>query len=326
MLMTMVEALNSALRLELERDKRVVVFGQDIGANGGVFRVTERLQDTFGEQRVFDTPLAESAIIGSAVGMSVYGLRPIAEIQFAGFLFVGMNQLVTQAARMRFRSAGAFNCPMVVRAPYGGGVRTPEMHSDSLEGIFMQTPGLKVVVPSNPYDAKGLLASAVADPDPVLFLENIKLYRSFRQETPEAYYTLPLGKAGVVQEGDDVSLFAYGAMVPVAVEAARQLQQESGTSVEVIDLRTVWPLDEEAIAASVEKTGRAIVVHEAVRAGGVGAEVSALINERCLYSLLRPVGRVTGYDTPYPVPGLEDYYVPDVARVVAALQQVMEAV
>ena len=324
MQMTMIEALNSALTLELERDKRVVIFGQDIGANGGVFRVTERLQQKFGEQRVFDTPLAESAIIGSAVGMSVYGLRPIAEIQFAGFLFVCMNQLVTQAARMRFRSAGAFTCPMVVRAPYGGGVRTPELHSDSLEGIFMQTPGLKVVIPSNPYDAKGLLASAVADPDPVLFLENIKLYRSFRLETPEDYYTVPLGKAKMVREGNDVSVFAYGAMVPISIEAAQQAEKEMGTSVEVIDLRTVWPLDEEAIIASVNKTGRAIVVHEAARAGGVGAEVVAIINDHCLYSLLKQVGRVTGYDTPYPVPGQEDYYLPSVAKVMTALRGVME--
>lgn len=324
MQMTMIEALNKGLAQELERDTKVVVFGQDIGANGGVFRVTEHLQKQFGEQRVFDTPLSESAIIGSAVGMSVYGLRPIAEIQFAGFLFVCMNQLVTQAARMRFRSAGAYTCPMVVRAPYGGGVRTPEMHSDSLEGVFMQTPGLKVVIPSNPYDAKGLLASAVADPDPVLFLENIKLYRSFRSETPEEHYSIPLGKANIVQEGSDVSMFAYGAMVPVAVEAAKKMQQEVGTSVEVIDLRTVWPLDEEAIVASVEKTGRAIVVHEAPRAGGVGAEITAIINEHCLYSLLKPVGRVTGYDTPYPVPGQEDYYLPTPAKVLTALRQVME--
>jgi pyruvate dehydrogenase E1 component beta subunit len=324
MLMTMIEALNHALTLELERDKRVVVFGQDIGVNGGVFRVTEHLQEKFGEQRVFDTPLSESAIIGSAVGMSVYGLRPVAEIQFAGFLFVCMNQLVTQAARMRFRSAGAFTCPMVVRAPYGGGVRTPELHSDSLEGIFMQTPGLKVVIPSNPYDAKGLLAAAVADPDPVLFLENIKLYRSFRLETPEEHYTIPLGKAKTVQEGTDVSLFAYGAMVPVAVDAAQQAQKEQGTSVEIIDLRTVWPLDEEAIVASVEKTGRAVVVHEAARAGGVGAEITAIINDHCLYSLLKPVMRVTGYDTPYPVPGQEDYYLPNAPKVLTALRQVME--
>lgn len=324
MQMTMIEALNSALTLELERDKRVVVFGQDIGANGGVFRVTEHLQQRFGPERVFDTPLSESAIIGSAVGMSVYGLHPIAEIQFAGFLFVCMNQLVTQAARMRFRSAGAYTCPMVVRAPYGGGVRTPELHSDSLEGIFMQTPGLKVVIPSNPYDAKGLLASAVADPDPVLFLENIKLYRSFREETPEDYYTVPLCSAKTIQEGSDVSIFAYGAMVPVAVEAAKQAQKETGTSVEIIDLRTAWPLDEDAIVNSVCKTGRAIVVHEAARAGGVGAEVIAIINDHCLYSLLKPVGRVTGYDTPYPVPGQEDYYLPNAAKVLTAIQKVME--
>ncbi|HXR64811.1 MAG TPA: alpha-ketoacid dehydrogenase subunit beta [Ktedonobacteraceae bacterium] len=325
MQMTMIEALNSALALELEHDQRVVLFGEDIGANGGVFRVTEHLQKQFGEERVFDTPLAESGIIGTAVGMAVYGLRPIAEIQFAGFLFVCMNQLVSQAARMRYRSAGAFTCPLVVRAPYGGGVRTPEMHSDSLEGVFLQTPGMKVVIPSNPYDAKGLLASAVADPDPVLFLENIKLYRSFRQETPTEHYNIPLGQANVVQEGEDVSIFAYGAMVSVALEAAKKARQEVGTSCEVIDLRTVWPLDEETITRSVEKTGRAIVVHEAPRAGGIGAEVTALINEHCLYSLLKPVGRVTGYDTPFPVPGVEDYYVPTPGRVLTALQEVMEA-
>src|SRR5579864_6309377 len=324
MQMTMIEALNSALVLELERDRRVVVFGEDIGANGGVFRVTERLQNTFGEERVFDTPLAESGIIGTSIGMAIYGLRPIAEIQFAGFLFVCMNQLVSQAARIRFRSAGAYTCPLVVRAPYGGGVRTPELHSDSLEAVFLQTPGFKIVLPSNPYDAKGLLASAVEDPDPVLFLENIKLYRSFRQETPEEHYTIPLGKANIIQEGTDVSIFAYGAMVPVVIEAAKLAQQEMGTSVEIIDLRTIWPLDEQAIVNSVEKTGRAIVVHEAPRAGGIGAEVTAIINEHCLYSLLKPVERVTGYDTPYPVPGLEDYYLPTPAKVLTALRRAME--
>src|SRR5438105_8994781 len=276
MRMTMIEALNSELALELERDKRVVLLGQDIGANGGVFRVTEHLQRKFGEDRVFDTPLSESAIIGSSVGMAVYGLRPVAEIQFAGFLFVCMNQLVSQAARIRFRSAGAYTCPLVVRAPYGGGVRTPELHSDSLEGVFLQTPGMKIVIPSNPYDAKGLLASAVEDPDPVLMLENIKLYRSFRQETPEEHYAIPLGEAKTVQEGNDVSLFAYGAMVPVAIEAAKQAQKESGTSLEITDPRTAWPLDQDATATSVEKTGRAIVVHAAPRAGGVGAEVTAI--------------------------------------------------
>ena len=324
MQMTMIEALNSALALEMERDKRVVLFGEDIGANGGVFRVTEHLQKNFGEARVFDTPLAESGIIGTAVGMAVYGLRPIAEIQFAGFLYVSMNQLVSQAARMRYRSAGAFTCPLVVRAPYGGGVRTPEMHSDSLEGVFLQTPGMKVVIPSNPYDAKGLLAAAVADPDPVLFLENIKLYRSFRQETPADHYSIPLGQAKVVQEGEDVSIFAYGAMVNVALEGAKRAREERNISCEVIDLRTVWPLDEACIVRSVEKTGRALVVHEAPRAGGIGAEVTAIINERCLYTLLKPVGRVTGYDTPFPVPGVEDYYVPTPGRVLSALKEVME--
>ena len=324
MQMTMIEALNLGLAQELERDKRVVVFGEDIGPNGGVFRVTEGLQKKYGERRVFDTPLAESGIIGTAVGMAVYGLRPIAEIQFAGFLYVSMNQLVTQAARMRFRSAGVFPCPLVVRAPYGGGVRTPELHSDSLEGVFMQTPGLKVVIPSNPRDAKGLLASAVADPDPVLFLEHIKLYRSFRQETPQEHYSIPLGKAKVVREGTDVSVFAYGAMVSVAVEAAKKAQQEQGISAEIIDLRTVWPLDEETIVTSVEKTGRAVIVHEAPRAGGVGAEIVSIINERCLYSLLKPIERVTGYDTPYPVPGQEDYYLPTPAKVMTVLREIME--
>jgi pyruvate dehydrogenase E1 component beta subunit len=324
MQMTMIEALNQALALELERDKRVVIFGEDIGANGGVFRVTEGLQRKFGVQRVFDTPLAESGIIGTSVGMAVYGLRPIAEIQFAGFLFVCMNQLLSQATRIRFRSGGAYTCPLVVRAPYGGGVRTPELHSDSVEGLFLQSPGFKIIIPSNPYDAKGLLASAVADPEPVLFLENIKLYRSFRQEVPEDYYTIPIGKAKVVQEGRDVTVMAYGAMVPVALEAAKKAQQEAGTSVEVIDLRTVWPLDEETIVNSVTKTGRAVIVHEAPKAGGVGAEVTAIINEKCLFSLLQPVARVTGYDTPYPVPGQEDYYVPNVPRVLDAIRRVME--
>lgn len=323
MQMTMIEALNQALTLEMERDKRTVLFGQDIGVNGGVFRVTEQLQKRFGEQRVFDTPLSESAIIGSSIGMAIYGLRPIAEIQFGGFLFLCMSQLVTQAARTRFRSAGVYTCPLVVRSPYGGGVRTPELHSDSLEGIFMQTPGLKVVIPSTPYDAKGLLASAIADPDPVLFLENIKLYRSFRQETPEEHYMIPLGEAHTIQEGSDVSVFAYGAMVQVVLEAAKQVQQEQGASIEVIDLRTISPLDERAIIASVEKTGRAVIVHEAPRAGGVGAEIIAIINEHCLYSLLKPVARVTGYDTPYPVPGQEDYYLPTPVKVADALREVL---
>ena len=260
--LTIIEALNGALALEMAQDERVVLLGQDIGQNGGVFRVTDGLQSRF-PGRVFDTPLAESGIIGTTVGMAINGLRPVAEIQFAGFLYVAMNQLVSQAARMRYRSAGLYTCPMVVRAPYGGGVRTPEMHSDSLEGVFLQTPGLKVVLPSNPYDAKGLLAAAIADPDPVIFLENIRLYRSFKQEVPPERYLIPLGQAAIVQPGDNLTLITYGAMTTVAQEAARLVTEETGASIEIIDLRTIWPLDEETITASVTKTGRAVVVHEA---------------------------------------------------------------
>jgi len=322
--LTIIEALNQALTLELERDDRVVILGEDVGKNGGVFRVTDGLQARFGENRVFDTPLAESGIVGTSIGIAVYGLRPITEIQFGGFLFVAMNQIVSQAARMRFRSGGRLTCPMVIRAPYGGGVRTPEMHSDSLEGVFLQTPGLKVVVPSNPYDAKGLLASAIEDPDPVIFLENIKLYRSFRQEVPPERYTIPLGKAATVQEGNDLTIIAYGAMVPVSQEAAKQVSEQTGASIEIIDLRTTWPMDDDAIVASVTKTGRAVVVHEAPLAGGVGAEVTSIINDNCLYSLLKPVARVTGYDTPFPPPGLEDFYMPNVARLKKAILQTLE--
>jgi len=322
--LTIIEAHNQAMATEMERDERIVILGEDIGKNGGVFRVTDGLQARFGETRVFDTPLAESGIIGTSVGMAINGLRPIAEIQFAGFMFVAMNQLVSQAARIRSRSAGMYHCPMVIRAPYGGGVRTPEMHSDSMEGVFLQTPGLKVVLPSSPYDAKGLLISAIEDPDPVIFLENIKLYRSFKQEVPPERYTIPLGQAATIQEGSDITVITYGAMVPVCQQAARKVQEEGGASIEIIDLRTIWPMDEEAIIRSVTKTGRAIVVHEAPMAGGVSSEVVSIINDNCLYSLLKPVARVTGYDTPFPSPGLEDNYIPTVSRVVKALRQTLE--
>ncbi len=322
--LTIIEALNQALATEMERDERVVILGEDVGKNGGVFRVTDGLQARFGESRVFDTPLAESGIIGTSIGLAINGLRPIPEIQFGGFLYVAMNQLVSQAARMRYRSGGRYSCPMVIRAPFGGGVRTPEMHSDSLEGVFMQTPGLKVVIPSNPYDAKGLLLAAIEDPDPVIFLENIKLYRSFKQEVPAERYTIPLSQAAIVQEGSDLSIIAYGAMVPMAQDAAKQIADETGASIEIIDLRTTWPMDEETIVASVMKTGRAIVSHEAPMAGGVGAEVVAIINENCLYSLLKPVARVTGFDTPFPTPGMEDYYMPNVSRLKKAILQTLE--
>ncbi len=321
---TIIEALNSAMAAEMERDERIVLIGQDIGQNGGVFRVTEGLQARFGEARVMDSPLAESGIIGTSVGMAINGLLPIAEIQFAGFTFVSFNQIVSQAARMRTRSAGKYTVPLVIRAPFGGGVRTPEMHSDSVEGIFMQTPGLKVVIPSNPYDAKGLLLAAIEDPDPVIFLENIKLYRSFKQEVPAERYTIPLGQAAVVQEGSDLTIIAYGAMVQLSLETAKQAKEQNGASIEVIDLRTTWPLDEETIINSVTKTGRAVVVHEAPMAGGVGAEVVSIINENCLYSLLKPVLRVTGYDAPYPLPGLEDLYMPTTKRLLRVIQQTLE--
>lgn len=318
-MMTMVEALNNALALELERDDRVITFGEDVGHNGGVFRVTDGLQKRFGDNRVFDTPLAESAIIGTALGMATYGLRPIAEIQFGGFMFVAMNQLCSQAARWRTRSGGVFSCPLVVRAPWGAGVRTPEMHSDSMEAHFLNIPGLKVVIPSSPYDAKGLLAAAVADPDPVIFLEHMKLYRSFRQEVPAERYVLPIGKAQVVRNGTDVSVFAYGAMVHNALEAARNLEREQGLSVEVVDLRTISPLDEETIASSAAKTGRVVVVHEGPRPGGVAAEVAAVINEKAFWNQHVPPVRVTAYDVPLPVPALEDQYIPTAARIGRAI-------
>lgn len=321
---TMVQALNSALALELERDPRLVLFGEDIGKNGGVFRVTDELQARFGEERVFDTPISESGIVGTATGMAVYGLHPVVEIQFAGFALLAFNQIATQVTRMRSRSGGVFTVPLVIRAPFGGGVRTPELHSDSIEGFFLQTPGIKVVIPANPYDAKGLLHAAIEDPDPVLFLEHMKLYRSFRQEVPVERYTVPIGQAAVVHTGEDVTVITYGAMVQVALQAARQVEQTTDLTVEVIDLRTISPLDQEAIVTSVNKTGRAVIVHEAPRTGGVGAEVVALINEHCLYSLLKPVERVTCPDIPFPPPKLEDLIIPTPDRVARAILRTLE--
>ena len=321
---TMVQAINNALAIELERNPDVLVFGEDVGHNGGVFRVTDGLQARFGEERVFDTPLAESAIVGTALGMAIYGLRPVAEIQFAPFTYPCFNQIASQVTRMRYRSSGVYTAPLVIRAPCGGGVRPPEMHSDSVEAYFMHVQGIKVVMPSTPYEAKGLLHAAVDDPDPVLFLEHMKLYRSFRQDVPEDRYTLPLGKANVVKSGNDVTLIAYAAMVNVALEAAKQIEQSSQATVEVIDLRTIAPLDEETIADSVTKTGRAVIAHEAARTGGVAAEIIAVINEHCLYSLLKPVERVTGPDTPFPVPKLEDTFLPTPERVARAISRVLE--
>ncbi len=317
--LTMIQAINQALGLALERDERVMVLGEDVGKNGGVFRATEGLWERFGDHRVVDTPLAESAIVGSSVGLAIGGMRPVAEIQFFGFIFETMDQIGTQASRIRFRSQGRYHVPLVIRAPFGGGVRTPEIHSDSIEAFFAHMPGLKVVIPATPHQAKGLLLSAIQDPDPVLFLEPMRLYRAGREEVPDDWYELDLGKARITRSGDDVTVIAWGPMVPIAEQAADRAAVEH-ISVEVIDVATLSPLDTGTIIASVEKTGRAVVVHEAARSGGFGAEVAAQIQEHAFLSLESPVLRVTGYDTPFPVPSIEDFWLPDVERVYQAIQ------
>ncbi|ADG05084.1 alpha-ketoacid dehydrogenase subunit beta [Kyrpidia tusciae] len=322
--MTMIQAITDAMRLELARDPKVLVFGEDVGVNGGVFRATAGLQEQFGEQRVFDTPLAESGIGGLAVGLAVQGFRPVAEIQFFGFVFEAFDAVASQAARLRYRSGGRYHAPIVFRSPFGGGVKTPELHADSLEGLFAQTPGLKVVIPSNPYDAKGLLISAIRDDDPVIFLEHMKLYRSFRQEVPEGDYTVPLGKAAVVRPGKDVTVITYGAMVQTSLTAADKVAESRGAQVEVIDLRTVSPIDIETVVESVKKTNRAVVVQEAQRKAGVAAEVAAQINERAILHLEAPVIRVTSPDTVYPFAAIEDQWLPTVGRVVKAIEDVLD--
>ncbi|HHY67764.1 MAG TPA: alpha-ketoacid dehydrogenase subunit beta [Alicyclobacillus sp.] len=322
--MTMIQAITDAMRLELARDPKVLVFGEDVGVNGGVFRATAGLQEQFGEQRVFDTPLAESGIGGLAVGLAVQGFRPVAEIQFFGFVFEAFDAVASQAARLRYRSGGRYHAPIVFRSPFGGGVKTPELHADSLEGLFAQTPGLKVVIPSNPYDAKGLLISAIRDDDPVIFLEHMKLYRSFRQEVPEGDYTVPLGKAAVVRPGKDVTVITYGAMVQTSLKAADKVAESRGAQVEVIDLRTVSPIDIETVVESVKKTNRAVVVQEAQRKSGVAAEVAAQINERAILHLEAPVIRVTSPDTVYPFAAIEDQWLPTVGRVVKAIEDVLD--
>jgi len=289
-----------------------------------VFRATEGLQAEFGEHRVFDTPLAESGIGGLAVGLSINGFRPVAEIQFFGFVFETFDAIASQAARMRYRSGGRYSSPVTFRSPFGGGVKTPELHADSLEGLMVQTPGVKVVIPSNPYDAKGLLISSIRDNDPVIFLEHMKLYRSFRQEVPEGEYTLPLGKANIVREGTDATIITYGAMVHTSLKAAEEIEKARGAKVEVIDLRTLNPLDIDTIVESVKKTNRAIVVQEAQKTSGVAAEIIAQINERAILHLEAPVLRVTAPDTVYPFALAEDIWLPDVKRVVDGLIQVLD--
>jgi pyruvate dehydrogenase E1 component beta subunit len=321
--MTMIQAINDALRVELKNDPNVVLFGEDVGNNGGVFRATEGLQAEFGEDRVFDTPLAESGIGGLAVGLGLQGFRPVPEIQFFAFIFEAMDSVCGQLSRIRYRSGGRFTAPVTIRSPFGGGVHTPEMHADNIEGLFAQTPGMKVVIPSSPYDAKGLLIASIRDNDPVLFLEHMKLYRSFREEVPAEAYTIELGKAAVKREGTDLSIVTYGAMVHASLKAAEELEKE-GHSVEVIDLRTVSPIDIETIVASVEKTGRAIVVQEAQKQAGIAANVVAEISDRCILSLEAPVLRVAAPDTIFPFPAAESVWLPNHKDIVETAKKVIE--
>ena len=333
--MTMIEAIRDAMDVMMDRDDRVVVFGQDVGFFGGVFRCTEGLQQKYGAARCFDTPISETGIIGAAVGMAAYGLRPVSEIQFADYMYPGYDQIVSEAARLRFRSAGGFTAPMVVRMPCGGGIFGAQTHSQSPESLFTHVAGLKTVMPSNPRDAKGLLIAAIEDDDPVIFLEPKRLYngpfdghhenpivpwsKHELGETPEGHYMVPIGKAAIRRAGSDVSVLAYGTMVHVAEAAAN----ETGVDAEIIDLRTLAPLDIETIVASVLKTGRCVVVHEATRTSGFGAELAAEVQERCFFHLETPVRRVTGYDTPYPHSQEWDYF-PGPARVGRALLRAME--
>lgn len=319
---TMVEAINLALKQEMANDPHVLLLGEDIGKDGGVFRVTQGLLEQFGDKRVVDTPLSESAIAGLAIGLAVYGLRPIAEIQFEGFSFAALEQLSCHASRIRTRSRGRYQCPLVVRIPYGGGIRAPEHHSDSNEAHFVHIPGLKVVIPSTPYEAKGLLISAIRDPDPVIFMEPKRIYRALREEVPDDEYSIPLDRARIVAQGSDVTLIAWGAMLHVALQTAK-LMADKGINAEVIDLRTLSPLDNHTVIESVKKTKRAVVVHEAPRSCGLGAEIVARINEMALVYLEAPIARVTGFDTVMPLPKLEKLYLPDVGRVAHAIDQVM---
>lgn len=316
----MVQAINLALREEMRRDKGVIILGEDVGVDGGVFRVTEGLLEEFGPSRVVDTPLAESGIVGASIGMAVYGLKPVAEIQFMGFIYAAVDQIYSHAARIRSRSRGRYTCPLVIRTPYGAGIKPPELHSESAEALFCHMPGLKVVVPSTPYNAKGLLISSIRDPDPVIFLESTRLYRLIKEEVPEGDYSIPLGEARVVREGKDVTLIAWGSMLQRSLQAVEGIDAE----VEVIDLMTLNPFDEETIFKSVKKTGRVVIVYEAPKTGGFGAEISATIAEDAILYLKAPVERVAGYDAVIPLPKLEDYYVPSVERIRKGIEGVMK--
>jgi len=320
---TLVQAVNRALRTAMTSDPDVLLLGEDIGVNGGVFRATEGLLKEFGAERVIDTPLSETGIIGTAVGMALYGLKPVAEIQFLDFIYPGFDQIVSELAKFRYRSGGQYPCHVVIRSPYGGGIKGGLYHSQSTEAYFAHTAGLKVVIPSTPADAYGLLLSAIFDPDPVMFLEPKRIYRAVTGEIPEGDHREPIGKARTVREGTEVSVFAYGAMIPPATEAAQTLEGE-GISVELVDLRTLSPLDTASVVASVQKTGRAVVVHEAARFCGYGAEIAAVLAEKAFYSLKAPIARVTGFDTPFPY-ALENLYLPNAARIRQAVLDTVQA-
>jgi pyruvate dehydrogenase E1 component beta subunit len=321
---TIVQAINEALDQAMEKDPTVMILGLDVGKNGGVFRVTDKLQDKYGENRVVDTPIAESGMVGVGIGLAVNGFKPIIEMQFMGFIYSAMDQICSQAARVRARSSGRFTTPMVIRGPFGGGVHALELHCDSYEAFFAHTPGLKVVIPSNPYDAKGLFLSAIQDPDPVIFFEPMRIYRSIRQEVPEEIYQVPIGKANVICEGEDLTIISWGAPVQTAKLIAEQMRENQKISIEVIDLRTLVPFDTETIVNSVKKTGRVIVMHEAVRTGGFGAEVATRIMEEAFLYMECPVERVTGFDTPYPFHQVENEWLPNAERLVRAVNKVLE--
>jgi pyruvate dehydrogenase E1 component beta subunit len=317
--MNVVDAVKSALRNELKKDKRVMVMGEDVGKNGGVFRCTEGLYDEFGPERLVDTPLSEPGIVSTAIGLAVNGMKPVAEIQFSGFIYAPFDQLISHAVKIRLRSSGRFSVPLVVRTPFGGGIRALELHCDSVEAIFAHVPGLKVVIPSHPYDAKGLLISAIRDPDPVIFLEPMRVYRAIKEEVPDKEYTVPLGKAEVEQEGSDLTVISYGAML----KDVKEVLEKSDYSAEIIDVRTISPLDTETIIKSVEKTGRCVIVNEAPKTLGFAAEIIARINEKAFFSLEAPIERVTGYDCAFPLAKLENYYLPDEKRILKAVNKVM---
>ncbi len=320
--MTMVQSLNLALRQEMTRDDTIVLLGEDIGQDGGVFRVTDRLVETFGRQRVSDTPLAESAIIGMAIGMAVYGLRPVCEIQFSGFAYQGFHQVENHAARMRWRTQGRLSVPMVLRAPYGGGVRALEHHSESREAYWAHTPGVKMVIPSGPRNARALLVSAIRDPDPVIFYEPKALYRSLREEVPEEEEVMPIGEPQIIRQGDDITLIAYGAMVRPTLEAAAELERDR-IKAEVIDLLTISPLNVTLLVDSIRRTGRGVIVHEAPRSFGPGAEIISRLMEEAFYYLEAPIARVTGYDVFIPYFQREPFYIPDAKRIIRAARQTL---